>query len=160
MPMDWVLIAVQWLHVLGGIYWFGGVLFGNIALLPVVIKLPESVQRSFMLPFLEQANRIAVPVAIATITLGFIRGTILGRIHTLADLSTPYGIAWIVGLVAAVAVLALAVFYVAPAARRLVTSTESGVSFAQAGRRLQLAAAADMLGFFVIFTAMISMRFL
>lgn len=40
------------------------------------------------------------------------------------------------------------------------TSTDSGVSFAQAGRSLQLAAGADLLGFFVIFTAMISMRFL
>jgi uncharacterized membrane protein len=158
--MDWGLFAVQWLHVLGGIYWFGGQLFGNIALFPVVLKLPEEVQRGFMVPFLRRADRIVLPVAVSTIILGVLRGTVFGRIHTLADLGTPYGIAWLTGLVVAVGVLALGVFYVVPAVRKLMTSTDTGVRFAQAGRRLQVAAVADLLGFFVIFTAMISMRFL
>jgi uncharacterized membrane protein len=158
--MDWALFAVQWLHVLGGIYWFGGQLFGNIALFPVVLKLPEDVQRRFMVPFLQRADRIVLPVAVGTIILGVLRGTVLGRIHELEDLATPYGIAWLIGLVVAVGVLALGVFYVVPAVRKLMTSTDTGVSFAQAGRRLQVAAVADLLGFFVIFTAMISMRFL
>jgi uncharacterized membrane protein len=158
--MDWGLFAVQWLHVLGGIYWFGGQLFGNIALFPVVLKLPEDVQRGFMVPFLRRADRIVLPVAVSTIILGVLRGTVFGRIHALEDLATPYGIAWLTGLVVAVGVLALGVFYVVPAVRKLMTSTDTGVSFAQAGRRLQVAAVADLLGFFVIFTAMISMRFL
>ena len=158
--MDWPVFAIQWLHVFGGIYWFGGALFGNLAVLPVVIKLPDDVRRTFMPPFLEQANRVVLPVAVGTILLGIVRGTLFGRIHTLADLGTPYGIAWLIGLLVAVGVLALGVFYLAPAARRITTSSDSGVSFAKAGRRLQVAAAADQLGFFVIFTAMISMRFL
>lgn len=158
--MDWGLFAVQWLHVLGGIYWFGGALFGNLAVLPVVLRLPNDVRRTFMPPFLEQANRVVLPVAVGTIILGIVRGTALGRIHTAAELATPYGIAWLVGLLVAVLVLALGVFYLAPAARRITAATDSGASFPQAGRRLQVAAALDQLGFFVIFTAMISMRFL
>jgi uncharacterized membrane protein len=158
--MDWGLFAVQWLHVLGGIYWFGGALFGNVAVLPVVLRLPDNVRRTFMAPFLEQANRVLLPVAVGTIILGIVRGTVLGRIHTLTDLGTPYGIAWLIGLLVGVGVLGLGLLYLAPEARRITTSTDSGVSFAQAGRRLQVAAALDQLGFFVIFTAMISMRFL
>ena len=158
--MDMGLLAVQWLHVLGGIFWFGGSLFGNLAVFPVVLKLPEQLQRTFMVPFLERSNRILVPAAIGTILLGIVRGTVFGRIHSLADLGMPYGIAWLIGLAVAVGVLALGVLYLAPAARRIMTSTDSGASFAEAGRRLQVAAAADQLGFFVIFTAMISMRFL
>jgi uncharacterized membrane protein len=158
--MDWPVFAIQWLHVFGGIYWFGGALFGNLAVLPVVIKLPDDVRRTFMPPFLEQANRVVLPVAVGTILLGIVRGTVFGRIHNLTDLGTPYGIAWLIGLLVAVGVLSLGVFYLAPAARRITTSSDSGVSFAHAGRRLQVAAAADQLGFFVIFTAMISMRFL
>lgn len=37
--MNWAQFAVQWLHERGGIYWFGGAFFGNLVLLPVVIKL-------------------------------------------------------------------------------------------------------------------------
>jgi uncharacterized membrane protein len=158
--MDWGLFAVQWLHVLGGVFWFGGSLFGNLAVFPVVLKLPEQMQRTFMLPLIERTDRIVVPVAIGTILLGVVRGTVLGRIHTLADLGTPYGIAWLIGLLVAVGVLAVGVLYLSPSVRKLMTSTDSGVSFAPAGRWLQAAAAADQLGFFVIFTAMISMRFL
>jgi len=158
--MDWGQVAIHWFHVLGGIYWFGGALFGNIALFPVVLKLPENVQRSFMVPFLERNDRIIIPVAIATIVLGFLRGTVFGRIHGFADLGTAYGIAWLIGLTMALAVLALGTLYLAPAARRIMAAPDAGAGFAAGGRRLQVAALLDLLGFFVIFTAMISMRFL
>jgi uncharacterized membrane protein len=157
--MDWAGFAIQWLHVLGGIFWFGGALYGNIVLFPVVLKLPEPVQRAVMRPLLPAGDRVILPVAIGTILLGFVRGTVLGRIHALGDLSTAYGIAWLVGLTTAVIVLGLGL-YLSNEAKRLMASAESGASYMTAGRGLQVAAIADLLGFFVIFTAMISMRFL
>ena len=38
--MDWAQVAVQWLHVFGGIFWFGGALFSNFVLLPAVRHIP------------------------------------------------------------------------------------------------------------------------
>jgi uncharacterized membrane protein len=157
--MDWAGFAIQWLHVLGGIFWFGGALYGNIVLFPVVLKLPEQLQRAVMNPLLSAGDRVIVPVAILTILLGVLRGTVLGRIHAIGDLSTAYGIAWLVGMITAILVLGLGV-YLSNEAKRLMTSSESGAAYMTAGRGLQVAAVADLLGFFVIFTAMISMRFL
>lgn len=45
-------------------------------------------------------------------------------------------------------------------AKQLMASSESAGSYASASRRLQAAALGDLLGFFVILTAMISRRFL
>jgi uncharacterized membrane protein len=157
--MDWAVFVLQWLHVLGGIFWFGGALYGNVVLFPVVLKLPDQVRAALMGPLLKQGDRVLVPVATATIVLGVLRGTIFGRIHAFGDLTTAYGIAWIVGLVASVIVLGLGI-YLAREARQLMASNESAASLASAGRGLQLAALGDLLGFFVIFTAMITMRFL
>jgi uncharacterized membrane protein len=157
--MDWAGFAIHWLHVLGGIFWFGGALYGNIVLFPVVLKLPEPVQRAVMSPLLPAGDRVILPVAIATILLGVLRGTVLGRIHALADLTTAYGIAWLVGLATAIIVLGLGI-YLSNEAKRLMSSAEGGAAYMTAGRGLQVAAIADLLGFFVIFTAMISMRFL
>lgn len=158
--MDWAALAIQWLHVLGGIFWFGGALFGNLVLFPVILRLPDAVQRDFMRPFLERSDRIVVPVAITTIVLGVLRGTVFGRIHSLADLATPYGIAWLIGLVLATTLLAVGVFYLAPEAKRLLQGAEAGQGLGAAGRRLQVVALLDLLGFFVVFSAMIAMRFL
>ncbi|HET7677756.1 MAG TPA: hypothetical protein VFK38_07865, partial [Candidatus Limnocylindrales bacterium] len=118
------------------------------------------VQRDFMRPFLERSDRIVVPVAITTIVLGVLRGTVFGRIHSLADLATPYGIAWLIGLVLATTLLAVGVFYLAPEAKRLLQGAEAGQGLGAAGRRLQVVALLDLLGFFVVFSAMIAMRFL
>ena len=153
------IFAIQWLHVLGGIFWFGGALFGNAVLFPVVLNLPQQVQRALMLPFLQRSDRVLIPVAVVTIALGFVRGTILGRIHAFDDLTTAYGIAWLIGLVVALIVLGLGI-YLSSEVSKLMASNESEANFAAAGRGLQLAALGDLLGFFVIFTAMISLRFL
>lgn len=104
--MDWVLFAVQWLHVLGGIFWFGGTLFLNVVVIPAVIRLPLERQRDVGRSLSAQLGRIVAPVAMATILLGILRGTVFGPLKSHdALVGTAYGLTWLVGLIAALATM-------------------------------------------------------
>ncbi|HET7685240.1 MAG TPA: hypothetical protein VFM19_02405, partial [Candidatus Limnocylindria bacterium] len=43
--MDWVVIVVQWLHVLLGILWFGNALVLDVIVIPAINRLPILRQR-------------------------------------------------------------------------------------------------------------------
>lgn len=156
--MDWPQFAVQWLHVLGGIFWFGSVLFGNIVLFPAVMRLAPDVQKQVMRAMAARMFRIVEPVAVATMTLGFLRGTVFGSIRTVDALTSPYGLTWLVGLISAIAVFLLGL-RLARIGDRAFEMAPGNPAFMQRQRSLQVQAFASMLGFFVIFTCMILMRF-
>ena len=44
--MDWLQVVVQWLHVLGGITWFGTVIYGDFILIPALMTLTPDIQRA------------------------------------------------------------------------------------------------------------------
>ena len=156
--MNWTEFGVQWLHILLGTFWFGGVLFGNFVLLPAVMRLPADQQGRTVHLIGEQGNRIIPWVASGTIVLGFIRGTALGNIKDFAGLGTTYGIEWLIGLIAAVATFAWGTWVLGPAAEGL---TAGGVASAPAAEiaRVKRYALLELVGFFVIFTTMILMHF-
>lgn len=156
--MDWLRFAVQWLHVLGGIFWFGSVLFGNIVLFPAVMRLAPEVQGQVMRAMSARMLRIVEPVAVATMTLGFLRGTVFGSIRTVEALTSTYGLTWLVGLISAIAVFILGL-RLARIGDRAFEMTPGDPAFMQRRRSMQVQAFASMLGFFVIFTCMILMRF-
>jgi uncharacterized membrane protein len=156
--MVW-LIVVQWLHVLGGILWFGGVLFINLILIPALLPLSREKQQEVAARINPMTARVLRPAAILVIVLGFIRGTFLGQLHSVQDvIGTAYGVTWLVALVGAIALQTFIEAVLDPNVKRLITATSDTVYAATLGRMKALAGV-ELLGFFVIFTCMILMRF-
>lgn len=166
--MDLGEASAQWLHILFGTFWFGGALFANFVVAPAMMRLPAEPQQQFLKLFAEQSERMMLIAASGTIVLGVIRGTVFGEIKDVAALSTPYGIYWLIGLVAACVTYAYGTWYLSPRANRLSAEmAAAGVGpggqvppgLAAAMNRLKALALLELLGFFVVFTAMIAMHF-
>jgi hypothetical protein len=96
------------------------------------------------------------------------RGTVFGPIKSLEVLGTTYGITWLVALVAAIATLYWGLRVLTPAIDKLNAIPDSETTQADGTMSPRLAAIIDdiqrkgvleLIGFFVIFTCMILMRF-
>jgi uncharacterized membrane protein len=166
--VDWLQVIVQWLHVLAGITWFGAVIYGDFILIPAIMTLAPDVQRAAGGAVGARASRIIPGVAIAVIVLGFLRGTVWGRIHDVNSLMTTYGYLWLTGLVLAIATFAFGKLVLEPAIGRLNAIDPANATLADGRPNPELVAAADALKrlglielvlFLVIFTCMILMRF-
>jgi uncharacterized membrane protein len=166
--MDWIVVAVQWLHVVLGVFWFGAVLYSDFILIPALNTLPLPTQKTVGAAIGARANRILPPVAIAVVLLGIIRGTVFGPIKSLDALATPYGITWLLALLVTIATIVFAIRVLGPALERLGTIPEAEAlnpdGSASAALTTLIARIKRLslleLGFFVfIFTCMILMRF-
>lgn len=166
--MDWLQFGAQWLHVLLGITWFGSVLATNFIFIPALMRQPISQQQSMGVAYGEAAGRVLTRAGEAVIVLGFLRGTVLGPIKSLDMLGTQYGITWLVALVAAIATYAWGKRVIEPAVMRINTIDPSRALLADGSPAPDLVAAIadakrksmlELLGFLVIFTCMILMRF-
>ncbi len=153
--MDWPQFGIQWLHILAGTFWFGGMLFANFVVVPAIMSLPAGTQGSVMHALGVQGNRLIPWAAGATIVLGIVRGIAFGDITSVSDLGTNYGLSWLVGLVAAVATFAWGMWVTGPAAERVT----SGQASPQEVARVKTYALLELVGFFIIFTTMIFMHF-
>lgn len=166
--MDWGIATVQWLHILFGTFWFGGALFANFVVIPAMMRLPAEPQQQFLKLFAEQSERMMLIAASGTIVLGFIRGTTFGPIKDFDALGNPYGIYWLISLIAAGITYAFGKWVVSPRANRL------GAEMAAAGvgpggqilpelaarmNQVKILALLELVGFLVIFTTMILMHF-
>jgi uncharacterized membrane protein len=156
--MSFVQVVVQWLHVLGGIFWFGGTLYALFILAPVMMSLPAQTSGTV---FGATAKRTAVlfeTVGGITILLGIVRGTLLGPVRSLDFLlGTPYGITWGIALLLGLGILAWSHFIVAPSTDRVASAMAAGDT-AEMRRGMPLVLV-ELAGFFGIFTCMILMRF-
>ena len=163
--MDWVTVAVQWLHILLGIIWFGNALVVALILIPSLNPLPIPTQREVGGRYGERATRLFNVIGPAVIALGIVRGTLFGPLKTVDDvIGTAYGITWLVALVAAVAVFLWGKFAIGGALDRMNAATlnPDGTATAEldeATSRVKVVASLELLGFIVIFTCMILMRF-
>ena len=166
--MDWLQFIVQWLHVFLGIFWFGAVLYGDFILIPAVTTLPLNTQREIGAAIGPRAERVILPVAGLAILLGIVRGTVFGPIKSLDALTNAYGLTWLVALIAAAATFYWGLRVIVPAIRRLnAISPQDAVgpdgapsaTFAAAIDQVKRVTLLELLGFFVIFTCMILMRF-
>jgi uncharacterized membrane protein len=166
--VDWLQVIVQWLHVLAGITWFGAVIYGDFILIPAIMTLTPDVQRAAGGAIGARAAKIIPGVAIGVIVLGFLRGTVWGRIHDVPTLMTTYGYLWLTGLVLAIATFAFGKLVLEPAIGRLNAIDPANATLPDGRPNPELVAAADDLKrlglielvlFLVIFTCMILMRF-
>jgi hypothetical protein len=137
--------------------------------IPAVLTLPLEQQRTVSKALAIFANRVLIPAALLTIILGLVRGTIFGPVRSWNFLiGTAYGITFLIASLAAVATFLWGHFAIGRAARRLevfplAEVMESGgtvaLAFAAQVKRVRLLALLELLGFFIIFTCMILMRF-
>ena len=166
--MDWLLFAVQWLHVLGAITWFGAVIYNDFILIPAITTLPAREQRTAGTAIGNQAAKVITGASAAVIVLGILRGTVFGSIRTLDALTTPYGFTWLVALIVSVFTFFWGVKVIVGALERfnafdldqamLPDGSPNPVMLgliADIKRKSQL----ELLFFLVIFTSMILMRF-
>ena len=163
--MDWLVIVVQWLHVLLGIFWFGNALVLDVIVIPAINRLPVVAQREIASYIGSRSTPIFHVVVPLIILLGFIRGTFLGPIKSVDILlGTAYGVTWLVALIATIATYLWGLFVIIPALRvmdamPLKADGSATSELAEATDRVKLVVSLELIGFFVIFTCMILMRF-
>lgn len=163
--MDWVTFGVQWVHVLLGIVWFGYSLALAIFFIPAVSRLPITTQRQIGAALGERSRPIIDVLFPAILILGIIRGTLLGPIDSVAEVfTTAYGLTWLLALVMVVVVFFWGRIVILGAVGRLAAApltAEGGPTpeLDAALARAKLVTVLELLGFFVIFTCMILMRF-
>jgi uncharacterized membrane protein len=91
-----VLIALQWLHVIFAVFWFGSQMYATLVLWPEMRKLPSEHDQSLLANLRRgRARRFTITVAVGTVALGIIRGIAGGVLDRLA---TPYGITYLASL--------------------------------------------------------------
>ena len=166
--MDWLQFAVQWAHVFLGIFWFGATLYADFVLIPALSTLPLGVQRQVGSAIGTRANKLIPAIAGAVILLGIVRGTVFGPIQNLNALTSNYGITWLVALAVAFGTFIYGLRVLVPAIERLSTVPEAEAMTPDGQPSPKLAALIDdvkrkvgleLIGFVVILTCMILMRF-
>ena len=163
--MNWLLFFVQWLHVLLGIIWFGNSLILALLLIPTLNALPIPIQRDVGGRYGERSTRLFDVVVPFIVVLGIIRGTVLGPIHSVGDVvQSAYGITWLLALVAATVTFLWGRLVIVPAVRRLDAiplDVDGGPTpeLVTATDQVKRVVILELLGFLVIFTCMILMRF-
>jgi uncharacterized membrane protein len=163
--MDWAVFAVQWLHVLLAILWFGNSLSLATITIPAISRLPLVTQQAIGAELGKQGLRVVDVVAPAVILLGILRGTVFGQIHDADTLfGTAYGLTWLVALVVATSTFLWGRYVIVPSTRVLAgapvnpdgtPTPELQTALARAKRVTVL----ELLGFLVVFSSMILMRF-
>jgi uncharacterized membrane protein len=163
--VNWAQFVVQWLHVILGMLWLGGALYTNFILIPALGRLPLATQREVGAHVGEVAGRVFTIAPIGLVILGILRGTVWGPIHDVDDLlGTAYGLTWLTALTVTVATWLWGKFVIEGAIAQMnsvALNADGTMSVAgmAALNRVKLVAALELLGFALIFTCMILMRF-
>ena len=164
--MDLSVVIAQWLHVFFGIFWFGGTLYATFVVFPALARLQPVNARSTTIQLQRQISRVIPWVALATIVLGIVRGTVFGPIQTADQLTSTYGLWWLLGLLGSVALVVWGQYVISPSAERLNADEEAWAEsterpsprLARLISRLRLVATIEVVGFAVVFSAMIAMH--
>jgi hypothetical protein len=162
---------VHWFHVFFAAFWLGALLYVNFIAIPVINKELSSDMATlnrFVLALSAHATKVIFPVAVLAIIFGFLRGTVFGPLKGIeAVTGTTYGHYWLGGLVGGCSLLAWGIFLVGPAAKKVASFPPDEVakggavadSAKAALKKLQLVAVLEVVGFFIVFTLMVLMRF-
>jgi uncharacterized membrane protein len=149
------LAALQWVHILCGIFWFGSVLTADFIVLPTLRTLSPDVQGAFLRAFVTRAPRIVTVIGGMTILLGVVRGIAGG---VLSDLRSAYGLTWMAAFIVGSSLLFLGTRILTPAAHRLI-EIPPGPEFETAMARIKRLTLTEIAGFLMLLAFMIAMRF-
>jgi uncharacterized membrane protein len=157
--MNVALIVIQWLHVFLGVFWFGTILYVDFILLPTLNRLPLQEQQKVGGLLGPRTSRVLVPVGVTVVLLGFLRGTVFGRLHSLdAVVGSAYGVTWLISLLFGISVIIWGLIVLIPRAEALNTAKSAEV-YGEIVKQLRIRILIELLGFVAIFTCMILMRF-
>ena len=147
---------LQYLHIFFAAILIGTSIYLEFVLLPVILKRPAAESKAF---FEAMQKRLSVMMGVSsgiTLVTGVLWGTLFGSIHSLADLSTPYGLTYL----AALAVILTMMVKGPRIGPRLLKTVWIGNKFAPNAEKI--VRAAHRLPFsavFILLACMILMRF-
>jgi uncharacterized membrane protein len=153
--VNWLTFAVQWLHVLLGITWFGYAISMHFLISPTLAEIPEEQGRITNSRLGEVGKRVFPIVALLVLALGILRGTVFGRIQSFEALTTTYGIIFLVALVGTIAIIVNGARFIGPLFEGLKDTPDYRGSI----DRLRSLTRIDLALFTIVFTCMILMRF-
>jgi uncharacterized membrane protein len=150
-----LVILVQWGHVLASIIWFGGTVFFEVVVMRALLARPGSEAA----PLYELMGRYIAPLmtgsGMATLILGIIRGTLLGPIQSLDALfGTAYGLTWLVALILTIG---LSVWGATWHSRRLGPIWEGDAIRPGARERIRMGSIVELAGFGLVLACMVLM---
>jgi uncharacterized membrane protein len=151
----WVLIALQWLHILAGIFWFGSAMTAHLIAFPAFSTFQPETRRSIIEAFAARYGRLVGLVAGLTILLGILRGLTGGVLNVL---TSPYGLTWAAAIVLGLGIAAFEGLRISPTVGKLIATSDAG-QIQALDDRLTSYGKIHLGGFLVIFTLMIAMRF-
>jgi hypothetical protein len=159
--MPWGPFVIEWVHILLGIFWFGSALYANLILAPVLMRLGPSIRRDLFTGVLGRAP-ILVWAGYLTVTAGLLRGTVFGRVQSTEVLfGTRYGVVWLAAFGVGVFLALWSHLVLWRSARRMIAmplpAAASGPAVAT--RPDPIPVIVEMVGFFVLFTFMIVLKF-
>ncbi|HEU5346755.1 MAG TPA: hypothetical protein VFU60_20575 [Ktedonobacterales bacterium] len=160
----WLFIAVHWLHVFFGIFWFGSRLVVTFVLLPTMRKVSQANQRVFLGELIRHFVRIEPTIGFMTLALGLLRGTVFGEVTSPSiAFGTTYGLTWTVALAlgAAIAVLGgiIGRNFISLDSIKVTDDGSSQVAFDRRLGKTERYSRVSLALFLLIFTCMILMRF-
>jgi uncharacterized membrane protein len=151
----WLLIVVQWLHVLGGILWFGSSMLSDFVLLPMLRTVSPATRTEWLRVFASRYGRLVGPIGGLTILLGILRGILAG---VFSQLTSAYGLTWIAAIVVGVILAAIGGGLIGRTAGKMAAANDDA-TMNPLYNRIQGYARYEAAGFLVIFSLMIAMRF-
>jgi len=93
--MSYVVIVLQFLHLLFAGILIGGTAYLNFVIWPVLLKRPSAEARAFFDASFKPISLVMGLSGGMVFLTGILRGTVFGQIKSMADLSTPYGITFL-----------------------------------------------------------------
>lgn len=94
-----LMLLVQWLHIIAGLVWVGGLVMGSYLLPRAMLGKPTPAARAVYDPFSKAARPVMMVAGITVVLAGILRGTLFGPVRSLgAAFGTAYGLTWIVAL--------------------------------------------------------------
>ena len=97
--MSYGAIVLQFLHILFAGALIGSGFFMTLILWPVLLRRPSAESRAFFDVSFKPISILMGASGGMTFLTGLLRGTVFGQIKTMADLSTPYGVTFLVAAV-------------------------------------------------------------
>jgi hypothetical protein len=145
---------IGFLHVAAGAAWFGGSLFANLVVVPFVVRQPAERQRELIGGLVIGPERLMIAAALGAVVTGVLLGPAIGRVESLSEIASPYGVVWTGAILVALAIFAVGGGITSPAARALrdddaIWTDASGASEsrrAEALARLQLGFRLELAG--------------
>jgi uncharacterized membrane protein len=149
-----LLIVAQWLHVLGGIFWFGSTLTNQVVVVPAIkAQTPES-QKAWWRSNSSRYGQMIAAAAGTTILLGIIRGLVGG---VWSALGSAYGLTWIASLLLGLGLAFVGARLTGPTAAKLASAEHA--NYGAHLTRLSRLGRVELGLFLVLFSLMIAMRF-